>query len=219
MKSTLTESQTVRLGPRTFKERGETYRIWATVRHDDSCGNGRNSFAITAEIRRKTEGGHWAGDSWGCLHDEVRRRFPELAHLLRWHLCGTDAPMHYVANTVYMAGDRDCYGLRKGETRPLSRPDGSPIMEWRTDDGLSHYKLPKPTEGAEPIVFWACQAERIGEGKERQFDAARRSAVWPDATDEELSQDREALTDALIVRLTALMEAFQADVEAFGFVW
>lgn len=45
----------------------------------------------------------WVEDSGGCIHDEVAKHFPELAHLIKWHLSSTDGPMHYVANTVYWA--------------------------------------------------------------------------------------------------------------------
>lgn len=38
------------------------------------------------------------------IHDDIAKHFPELAPLLRWHLCSTDSPMHYVANALYWAG-------------------------------------------------------------------------------------------------------------------
>lgn len=50
-----------------------------------------------------------------------------------------------------------------------------------------------------------------GEGKEPDLEAARRSAVWPEASLEQL-QDR----DALVARLPSLMERFKADVESLG---
>ena len=71
------------------------------IRHDDQCNNGRNSFSVTAEIFvpgfRNIEAG-------GQLTDEVRALFPELAPLLRWHLCDTHGPLHYIANTLYWLG-------------------------------------------------------------------------------------------------------------------
>lgn len=58
-----------------------------------------------------------------------------------------------------------------------------------------------------------------GDGKERDFDAARSCAIWPDATDEELSLPREELKQKLVDRLPALMEEFIHDVEELGFVY
>jgi hypothetical protein len=57
----------------------------------------------------------------------------------------------------------------------------------------------------------------VGEGKERELDAARRSAIWPEATDEELMDER--LRGRLEDRLPALMAEFQRDIEAFGFTY
>ena len=89
--------------------------IKAEIRFDDECGNGHNSFAITGEIASNTSFSERAFVAGGCLHEEIAKHFPELAHLIKWHLCSTDSPMHYVANTVYHASDRDHNGKRKGE--------------------------------------------------------------------------------------------------------
>lgn len=89
--------------------------IVAELRFDDECGNGHNTFAITATIRDprvRRDAGFVAG---GCCHEEISQHFPELAHLIKWHCVSTDSPMHYVANTMYHASDRDHNGLRKGE--------------------------------------------------------------------------------------------------------
>lgn len=107
--SVLTKSQK-RDYSASWSEGGNRYRMIATVRYDDECGNGHNSFSITADIREN--GREYMG---GCCHDEIAKRIPELAPFLKWHLCGSDGPMHYLANVVYMAGDRDHNGKRKGE--------------------------------------------------------------------------------------------------------
>lgn len=57
------------------------------------------------------------------------------------------------------------------------------------------------------------------EGKERELDSARRSAVWEDATDEQLCLPKEELKALLEARLPALIEEFRKDVEALGFVY
>jgi uncharacterized protein Usg len=119
------------------------------VRHDDTCGNGHNTFGITCDVRSET--GVWR--SGGCQHDIVAEHFPELAPFIKWHLTSTEGPMHYIANTVYHA-------------------------------------------------------------EQGKLEYARSSAVWPEATLEQL-QDK----DALAARLQALLLDFQAAVEALGLVY
>ena len=110
--STLTKNQKL-----TFTKTIGKERLTVTIRHDDECGNGRNTFAITATLAEKARNNRWYERSWGCQHDEVARFFPELEPLLKWHLCSTDAPMHYVANSLYHASDKDCWGKRDGEPK------------------------------------------------------------------------------------------------------
>lgn len=49
------------------------------------------------------------------MHEDIGRVFPEYAHLTKWHLCSSDGPMHYVANTIFHASDKDCWGRRAGD--------------------------------------------------------------------------------------------------------
>lgn len=57
------------------------------------------------------------------------------------------------------------------------------------------------------------------EGKERELDAARSVACWPEATDEELSVSKEELTKVLEARLPGLIEGFKATIKDCGFYW
>lgn len=154
--------------------------IKVEIRFDDECHNGHNSFAITAEIYKP---GANDCDACGCLHEEIAKFFPELKPLIKWHLTGSDGPMHYIANTVYLAGNRDFHGLLKGEKRQV------------------------------------VNGFREGEGKELELNHARSSAVWPEATDAELSVEPEALKAALEARYPALMAEFRATMEAAGLIW
>lgn len=190
------------------------------IRFDDECKNGHQSFSITADVyttesrrRRDTAAG-------GCMHEEIIKRFPKLAPLVKWHLMSTDGPMHYVANTCYHAGDRDCNGLTKGESRQIRNGrTGLPCWTLETTPA----GLPRnvdaeecPTETATvKYVPWC----RIGEGKERDLQAARESAVWPDATDAQLSLPRAELEVLLAERLPGLVAEFRADMERVGFLW
>lgn len=92
-----------------YASKGEL--ITCTIRFDDECRNGHNSFAITGTTyvpgRRDIETG-------GCIHESITSHFPTLAHLVKWHLCDTRGPMHYIANTVYHASNLH-NGKAKGE--------------------------------------------------------------------------------------------------------
>jgi hypothetical protein len=266
--STLTRNQVKTYGPKFFKLQGEEYKITAEARHDDQCGNGHNTFSITGDIRRKLGNGRWVEVSCGCIHEDIKKHFPELAPLIKWHLTSTDGPMHYAANTVYHAGDRDHWGKRKGEVRqyeetmffgtfPIAdsqKPSSfrsfiknAPNFAFRiiacehnkepniygthyTYDGhtTSWYEAPfRSREEAENFLL-ALQAYpprfvltpcAWGEGKARDFAAARSTAVWPEATDEQLSTGPEELTRMLEARLPALLKEFREAVESLGFVY
>ena len=189
-----------------------------TIRHDDQCGNGHNTFSITATL---SEGRKEV--AWGCLHEEVVRFFPELAPYIKWHLCSTDGPMHYVANTMYLAGDKDCNGLRKGERRQI-KDVKTCLPAWRLvavgKDG-AEVEISKVEKYQDSETLPSCDYSleyrpwcRVGEGKESELAAARNNAIWPDATLEQL-QDKAVLE----ARLPALLEEFRAAVESLGLTY
>lgn len=120
----------------------------------------------------------------------------ELRPLCRFHLVGADGPIHYVENTLYHASNRDFNGLLPGETRQATDAHGKPL-----------WCLPyTPIEAGDrpPPVEWEPLMLPPG-NKERNLQAARNSACWPDATDEEL---RSATKETLMARLPALMKEF-----------
>jgi hypothetical protein len=230
--STLTKHQEKTYGPRYFTEHGQQFRITVMVRHDDRCGNGHNTFSITCDIDRKGRGpsGAWLESSGGCCHDEVAKHFPELAPLIKWHGTSTDGPLHYVANTVHLASDRDCWGGRKGEPQWIKfyvRPPGGHglLVEWPEEDRrilgpkVQEFDARDEAEGAASacggeVVEWVT---RFHEGKDRELDAARRAAIWPEATDEQLTAP--GLKERLEVRLPALLADFRAAVESLGLTY
>lgn len=270
--SQLVKNQKRVYGWKVYTEGGRTYRIKAEVRHDDECGNGHNTFSITGEIEEK-RGNQFREYSGGCLHDEIAKHFPELAPFIKWHLTSTDGPMHYAANVVYLAGERDCHGKRKGEPSSFDlmiKFNGFPLL-WRGHRTEAFIKwlgqmedaaadctsreIPYPSKGRDRINYpfapkytlsgfgdeWHdcpfdtrqeadafIQSLKVGfevvriptawsEGKARELNAARSVAVWPEATDEELSVDPEELKAKLLERLPALMAEFKAAVESLGF--
>lgn len=224
MNTVLTKNQK-KLFKKDIVVRGQKMRIIATVRHDDECGNGNNSFSITGEIYEYgRDGRQLKREPWtcGCIHKDVEKHFSELAPFIKWHLCSTDGPMHYIANTVYHASDKDCWGLRKGEKRQI-RNGRTGELAWVLSamvdgevrsaavDGVKQYvhsneQPPAPADG----LFYA-PWYKVGEGKEPDIDAARRCAIWPEASLEQLTDK-----GALMARLPALMEEFKTAVESLG---
>jgi hypothetical protein len=264
--SKLTQRQVHKYGPKVYTEGGTTYRITAKVRYDDDCGNGHNSFAITADIERKAGNHRWYESGGGCCHEEVAKHFPELAPFIKWHLTSSDGPMHYVANTLYFAGERDCYGKLKGEPKSWEKkisfesfpvsfkfekkfiawieahrnyaacPGFIPLKVEHEDKGGYKYQSKYTFEGYN-CEWYECpfdtkqEAEEFaaafrlpfsitetvtgwGEGKAPELEAARSSAIWPEATLEQL-QSKELLE----ARLPALMAEFKRDVESLGFIY
>lgn len=220
--SILTKLQYKNYGPKPIAGYAKGAAIWALVRYDDSCNNGHNTFSITAHV---TEPGKKDWASCRCLHQEIAKAFPELVPLIKWHLCSSDGPMHYVANTVCHASDRDHNGLLKDEKRQLRNgKTGMPVWERiaRNEAGervkIGHAdwvdSAEKPVE--ELKIDWE-PVWRIGEGKARELDYARSSAIWPDATDEDLTTP--GLKERLEARLPALMAEFREAVESLGFTF
>ncbi len=269
--SVLTKRQRAKFGPVRIDYFGTPATITAEVRYDDDCGNGHNSFAITAAIRKPGTTGDRGWLAGGCCHDEIAKAFPELAPLIKWHLCSSDGPMHYIANTTHFASDRDCWGFAKGEANAWEygiRFDGVPIthrvkksfFEFIRDRhdpthqttfqvvAFAHEHRPGGHKYADHYSFagfgnkWheapfrdkaeaeqfaaalnTCRVEFVrdvtgySEGKARELNHARSAAVWPEATDEELTSPD--LKERLEARLPALLADFRAAVESLGFIW
>ena len=261
-KSTLTKSQVI-TKTKDITYYGKPAVITAEIRHDDQCGSGHNSFSITGSIKKK---GRHEPDICGCIHEEIKKHFPELAPFIKWHLTSTDEPMHYVANTVYLAGAKDYNGLYAGETKVISYTEKlkfgnfpklfnfreNDFKSWIADQNPDTLEIEAQTHPDNPKTFspnytfrgivsgrqWygcpfhtkeeaeefilMCKWEkpvlvktpdciRTGQGKEPELSAARRAAIWPDATQEQLT-DKKALEQ----RLPALMREFKKDVESLG---
>lgn len=220
--SILTKHRVKTFGPKFYTENGVRCRITANVRYDDRCGNGHNTFSITGEIEEKRGNGNWQDGSGGCIHEEIKKHFPELAPFIKWHLCSSDMPMHYAANAIYQAGNRDCNGLLKGEFRQHKSRGGqnngvAGVPNWVLELPEREVRDVYATEKPAPVVCEWKPYGRTGEGKERDLEAARHCAIWPDATDDDLILP--GLEKRLADRLPELMEAFRTDMETLGFVF
>ena len=257
---------------KVYTEDGQQYKITAEVRFDDECKNGHKTFAITGEILRKAKNGSWVFDSCGQIQDDIAKHFPDLVPFLKWHLCSTDGPLHYLSNTLYHASDKDCWGRRKGEPSAWERrirfffDEEHPFpVSFKVSDSFakfleenrhfihtmkvvevefagtgpklsSHYTLSgfKDTgntwgfvpfknlrdaeELLEALQIYNWEIEKVpiawSGGKEPDLEAARKAAIWQDATLEQL-QDEEQLK----ARLPGLLAEFRAAVESLGFEW
>lgn len=195
--STLTKRQVKEYRKDYVNAQGEPETIIAHVRHDDECGNGHNSFAITADIyeayaqRGEPTVKHKSGktlwlNSCGCQHEEVAKHFPELAPFIRWHLSSTDGPMHYAANALYWAGHK---GYRDG------KHDSPPNLE--------HLKS--------TIVYGALPTDAEFDLEDHIYSDAR-GFTWNEAKANELKE-------WLATRIEKMMVEFKKDVETLGLVY
>lgn len=202
--------------------------VVATVRHDDECGNGHNTFSITGEIydkfgsardgmlRHAENGRLLAMSSGGCVHGTIAKHIPELAPFIKWHLTSTDGPMHYIANTIYHATQ---HGPKSAWVYFDDPPNGIKkecVKYCDVQKALAMCEVPSKTFNYVSGVGYRLEYDPKS-AKEANMDYARSSAVWPEATDEELrSPDLEAKLKA---RLPALMKQFKAAVESLGFTY
>lgn len=240
MNSVLTKKQTKTID-KQVNDGSEVKRIIVKIRYDDECGNGHNSFAITGTTYdhaamtsdRRTISG-------GCIHDDIVKYCPELAHLIKWHLTSSDGPMHYVANTLYHARDTDYDGLKKGEygshtIEVMINSDkggglrsvycsGTIYVNHQNNHNLEksnikeHAELDRVIDSIKPElnpieVKTPCSYSK-SEGNPSNLEAAQSCAIWPNATLEQL-QDEEQLK----ARLPALMTEFKQVIESLDFIY
>lgn len=263
---------------RDIKCGGQDARMSVTIKFDDEFKNSHQSFTVTADIQTVT--GRDVGG--GMLHDEIENVFPELAPLIKWHRMTTDGPLYYIANTTYLASDRDTYGRAHGEpcqweevvcfadspaphtvkpsfvkfikSRMIEDEEGWVSInpehgEFRVVS-IAHNNEPRgfqyqpkhtfvgygikwhecPFDSLEVAQVWAKLfnagdftfgriATGFSAGKNRELQAARRAAIWPEATNDQLCLPKDELTALLEARLPALVAAFRVDMEAIGFLW
>lgn len=268
--SILTKNQKKSSIKKKYIEHDITHEIQVNLRYDDDCNNGHNSFAITAKIIQIDKKGIRFNPSYGCLHDDIRKHFPEYSHLIKWHLCSSDGPLHYIANSIYHASTKDCWGKEKSEPYSYKKSlyfnnvpipvkckqklidyvhdnndidlfNSLEIVECpfikkknETYDFNPHYTFKQATETLNWYdAFFSNEQEAIdfknalltctlkfenkptawGEGKEPDLNAARSSAIWPEAELKDFTKEN------LEARLPALMYEFKKDMEDLGFVY
>lgn len=242
---------------------GETFsRVVACVRFDDRCGNGHNTFSITGDAWLKGSC-RKDPDVCGCIHEIISEAFPELKPFLKYHLCSTDSPMHYIDNTLYHVRTCSHKGKKAGDPVKFEKylllgnslyphKFNSKFLNFLTEiDNNQLVKLPIEHAGDSSYNFkpkytlkgFECEwhqcpfdnemiadsfietvknhgfeiksiATEFATEVKPDIEAARRSAVWPEATLEQL-QDRETLEK----RLPDLVAKMRTDIESLGFTW
>jgi hypothetical protein len=216
--SVITYDQKKKFRAEYTDDNGDACVLVANVRYDDNCRNGHNSFAITGSLYDRTEripgesytvnaDGKklWLG-SCGCIHEDIARRIPELEHYVKWHLVSSDGPMHYIADSMYYA---KAIPKEQGQYFAYYREPmtgAKNLLEIVNEETKS--KLDARHGGA--MSYEPCYNSMA---KEPNLEAARACAVWPDARLEDFTVMK------LQARLPALMEDFQRDVEALGFIY
>lgn len=108
--SVLTKSQVKIQTVSGFRIDGGAGTLKIKIRYDDECGNGHNTFAITADLYRDSR--EWSS---GCLHNDIEKWAPELVHLIKWHSVTSKGPLHYIANTTFHARSVDTEGKKVGD--------------------------------------------------------------------------------------------------------
>lgn len=269
------------------------------VSYDDNCGNKHNTFSLThnayvAHLVNKEENIYRKGSHLSCgvaSKELLEKFFPEYAHLEKFHGCTSHGPLYYLGNTLYHVGDKDCWGMKKGEEKILSygycllvNDIKYPILHFRRRNKLLEYLMKvegflkenesisdlkeefyKKEKGFQDLNVYSYPYKdpskkftpqfsivpnsnwsdcfydffdrahvkmfietyknnsitfkrypdsiRIGEGKERDLEAARSTAIWPEANVEDFTAEK------LIERLPPLMIEFKNEMEKLGFVY
>ena len=214
-----------------FVVNGTVYRAEVIVCWDDNCKNGTNSFYARSSVVNDLTGKESDRVGlWGVPEEVAAKVEAVLEKYSKWNGFHPFGPWYYIENTVYLAGARDHYGLCKGESRQI-RNGRTGKLCWRLamvdatgkevtnkpETYLDADTKPEPTGLRMEYVPWMREAVGDGKGKERELDAARQTAAWPDATDEELTAP--GLEQRLVDRLPGLLKEFRAAVEELGLKW
>lgn len=147
MKSILTKDQKKFL-TKEYTQDGSQYKMTVRIQYDDECGNGHNTFSITADIKYKDSKGRWQDYMNGCCHESIIKHMPELKEAIKWHLVSSNGPMHYISNTVYHASKKYDSKFSKGKEPDLEAaracavwPDAT--LEQLRDKEALEARLPK----------------------------------------------------------------------------
>lgn len=172
-------------------------RFFVYLSYDDRHKNGHNIFSISGAYN----------NSFGCMHEEISKYFPELRKYIKWHLCSSVGPVHYIENTIYNASnieekqDKWYFYLEDRLIKIVNKDEKQKFEDLHNKGNLKFIDYPNPM------------------AKSRDFYSARESAIWLEATDEELFLSEEKLKKILIERLPKLQLEFKSAMEELGFIY
>ncbi len=87
---------------KSFREKGITYKVIATIKLHDECKNGTCSWSITGTLQQKKGNGRFYDIGHGCIHEEILKAFPKLKMFVDLHLCDwRGTPLCPVENGYY----------------------------------------------------------------------------------------------------------------------
>lgn len=87
---------------KSFREKGITYKVIATIKLHDECKNGTCSWSITGTLQQKKGNGRFLHIGHGCIHEEILKAFPKLKMFVDLHLCDwRGTPLYPVENGYY----------------------------------------------------------------------------------------------------------------------
>lgn len=87
---------------KSFREKGITYKVIATIKLHDECKNGTCSWSITGTLQQKKGNGRFYDIGHGCIHEEILKAFPKLKMFVDLHLCDwRGTPLYPVENGYY----------------------------------------------------------------------------------------------------------------------
>lgn len=209
-----------------FVDNAVSYKFEVTFGWD-TIGVSRSNL-LTASFRLLKK----VSEKWMFVRDldgiPVEDRVPELEKYWKWINATPEGPRDYVAGTLFAAGDRDSEGGRRGEPKiidyyPLTSDHG---LVFKCDSGGKPCPVVTSNEAEAREIAKSCGSCNVIEhvvarhvGKDRDFDAARRIAAWPDATDAQLSLPPAELEQLLLRRLPGVRAALRRDIEELGFTW
>lgn len=147
------------------------------------------------------------------IEQEKEWNIPSLKAVVRFDdRCGNGHNTFSITGTEYDTTKEE-FGIKRGrllasgclhELIAKAFPGLAPLSKWHrcSTNGPLHYIA--------NTMFW------IDEGN---LAYARSTAIWPEATDEQLCRDVEIVIKALNDRLPRLLAEFRKAIESLGFMW
>ena len=152
MNSKLTKYQ-LKIFQKMINYDGQDCKIVVTVRYDDKCDNGRNTFSITGTISKFSEyTGRYYTIISGCIHKEIEKYFPELKHLIKWHLCSSNGPCHYIATTKYWASKNNIEYAKSSAIWGTTKLDTDSNLKFLDDEKFLKHRLPLLLQAFKEVI-------------------------------------------------------------------